>query len=88
MAPAFNPNNYPRELLRALYLYVLEGAAVAPDSTALAQDFLTYVRDIPGQERLVEAGFISYLSAPEDIETELPEGFGPEGPDGRVKVCL
>lgn len=87
LAAGFNPNEYPPKLLRALYMYVLEGSGIARESSDLAESFLRHVLDVEGQQALVERRFITYLDAPDGIDIELPPGFGQRSNDGRIQVC-
>ncbi len=82
----FNPNNYPGELMRPLYMYVLRGDEIHPDSTKHARQFLAYVRSVEGQEILEKHHFYTHFDAPSGVQPVLPAGFGPT-PDGPPIVC-
>lgn len=74
--PAFNPDHYPRELMRPLYMYVLSGPVIPPESTDYARQFFQYVRGVRGQETLETHHFRTYFDAPAGVPLDLPEGFG------------
>lgn len=82
----FNPDRYPPELLRPLYMYVLRSHVSDPESTALAREFLYYVRGVNGQEILENHYFYTHFDPPPEVEPELPEGFG-MGNNGLPIVC-
>lgn len=82
----FNPDNYPQELMRPLYMYVLRGDAIQPDSTEHARQFLGYVRSVEGQEILEKHHFYTHFDAPSGVQPVLPAGFGPTS-DGPPVVC-
>lgn len=64
---------YPRQLVRPLYFYVLDGDQINDTTEALARSFLTYVRSIPGQSLLDSYSFYNHFSRPIDIEVPFPE---------------
>ncbi len=82
----FNPDSYPDPLIRPLYMYALRGSGISFDSTALAQQFITEVRGVRGQEVLERHHFYTYFDAPVGVKLELPVGFGPS-PSGLPTVC-
>ncbi|NJL95932.1 MAG: hypothetical protein HC915_20470 [Anaerolineae bacterium] len=81
-----NLERYPKLLMRPLYLYVVDGEGATPDDVQRAQDYLTFVRGIQGQQTLEAAGFFTYFDAPRDIEVLLPSGFDSVGTPGR-RIC-
>lgn len=84
--PEFNPNNYPEELIRALYFYVLEGAQIEARSSELAKELFLYARSLQGQEQLEEHNFSTLFKAPAEVEIDLPEGFGLQE-SGQNVIC-
>lgn len=86
LAEGFNPDDYPNQLIRPLYMYALQGGVVDPASTDLARQFLTEVRGVRGQEILEKYHFYTYFDAPAGADLTLPVGFGP-GPNGLPIVC-
>lgn len=82
----FDPDKYPAELMRPLYMYVFGGNQFDPESTGLAQEFLHYVRGVRGQEILEKHHFYTHFDPPADTEVELLPGFEP-GPDGLPTIC-
>jgi len=72
----FQPDNYPSELSRSLYMYVLSGGSINPESSELARQFLAYVRGVRGQEILESHSFYTLFDPPADVEEQLPPGFG------------
>lgn len=83
----FVPHHYPRELIRPLYMYVLEGSGIDPESTRLAMEFLHFIRGVRGQEVLEQHHFYTYFDPPSDVAVALPPGFGAQK-DGPPVVCL
>ncbi len=102
--PGFNPDNYPRELVRPLYLYVLSGGAMDAESTAYARKFLRYVRSVHGQEVLETgraqaqdeaAGQVNYFynffnppGSPGEIKLKLPPPFDQADGNGMRPDCI
>lgn len=86
LAETFNPDNYPTELLRPLYMYVLRGGPISAESSNWAQRFFTYVRGVQGQKTLEEHHFSTHFNAPADVSAILPEGFG-QRLNGPPVVC-
>lgn len=66
-----NLEEYPKDLVRPLYLYVLGESGA--DRNELAREFLYFTRGIQGQELLEERNFYNHFSRPIDIEVEFPE---------------
>lgn len=86
LSETFDPNEYTDELVRPLYMYVLSGEAIAPESTTLAKEFLQMVRGVRGQEVLETHHFHTHFDPPGNVQTVYPPGFGP-GIDGVPIVC-
>jgi ABC-type phosphate transport system substrate-binding protein len=72
-------NEYPIELVRPLYLYVLGGAKIDPSANRLAREFLDYVRGVQGQQIVEKHHFYAHFDKPRNINVTLPPGF--EMPD-------
>ncbi len=88
---AFDPNAYPRELIRPLYMYVLSGGAMDAESTDVAKRFLRYVRSVHGQETLENHFFYTFFDppgAPGEIPLDLPAPFDEPNADGLRPDCL
>lgn len=71
----FVVNNYPEELIRPLYMYVLRGGGIAPEESDLAKAFFDYVRGVAGQETLEAHRFYTYFKSPADVTVTLPADF-------------
>jgi ABC-type phosphate transport system substrate-binding protein len=82
----FNSDNYPVELMRPLYMYVLSGSSLDPEATKLAKEFLRFVRGVRGQEILEKHKFYTYFDPPADMNVQMLPGFG-IGPNGLPVVC-
>jgi len=82
----FNPDWYPKDLIRPLYIYAFSGNPVASSSADLATEFVQFVRGARGQEILEENDFYTYFHPPIHVTPELPPGFGPRSNDTPV-VC-
>ncbi|NDJ52951.1 MAG: hypothetical protein GYB68_07700 [Chloroflexi bacterium] len=77
---------YPTALIRPLYMYVVDNTGGDTDATARAQDFLTYVRGVEGQQILEESSFFTHFNRPVDLTVPMPPGF--EIPDvGLREIC-
>lgn len=86
LADDFDPNQYPTQLLRPLYMYVLSGKGVSERASDQATRFLSYVRGVQGQKILEDNYFYTYFDPPSDTYPELPEGFGMQS-DGQLVIC-
>lgn len=86
LSETFDPSAYTAELVRPLYMYVLQGEGIAPESTALAREFLHMVRGVRGQEILETNHFYTYFDPPSNVPVVYPPGFG-SGADGVPVVC-
>jgi hypothetical protein len=85
--PDFAPDKYTAELMRPLYMYVLAGSQLDPESTKLAREFLDYVRGVRGQEILEDHNFYTHFDPPAYVELALLPDFQPD-PIGLPIVCL
>jgi ABC-type phosphate transport system substrate-binding protein len=86
LTQAVNLDEYPSQLIRPLYLYVLSSDRLSDELEALAREFLFFVRSVPGQVIVEDHHFYTFFNRPENVEVELPPGF--ETPDGGVRpVC-
>jgi predicted Zn finger-like uncharacterized protein len=72
----FNANWYPTELLRPLYMYVLQSEKSDPAELAVSEEFFSYVRGVRGQKILEQSHFYTYFDPPTDMHLHLPSGFG------------
>lgn len=86
LSDTFNPDNYPTELIRPLYMYVLAGGGISADSSVWAQRLFSYVRGVQGQKILEDHHFYTHFDAPADVAVTLPQGFG-QRPNGPPVVC-
>ncbi len=77
---------YPNTLIRPLYFYVLGGEQVSDETERHAQDFLTYVRSIRGQQVLEQYYFYTFFDRPVEVDVTLPPGFDADI-DGVRPVC-
>ncbi len=84
----FDANNYPGEMLRGLYMYVLDGPDIDPKSSELAKEFFLYVRGIHGQAILEKSHFYTYLKPPAEVKLALPQDFGIRQPGTPPVACL
>ncbi|GAB4520189.1 MAG: hypothetical protein OHK0046_30070 [Anaerolineae bacterium] len=64
---------YPNELVRPLYLYVLSSRGINAETRGLARNFLEYVRGVDGQQAVDERYFYNHFSRPLDIDVDFPE---------------
>ncbi|GEM_PF-558181 len=64
---------YPKDLIRPLYFYVLDGENIDDKTNGLAREFLTFVRSIPGQSILDSYSFYNHFSRPIDVDVPFPE---------------
>lgn len=77
---------YPSDLIRPLYLYVLENSGTTDRETELAIDFLRFVRGVQGQQIVEQYGFFNHFINPPDVPVPLPEGFTRE-PGRTPRIC-
>jgi ABC-type phosphate transport system substrate-binding protein len=79
-------NGYPRELIRPLYLYVLDSDGISDQVNGLARDFLAYVRGVRGQTILESHHFYTHFNRPTEMAVPLPEGFS-TSESGPATIC-
>lgn len=64
---------YPSQLVRPLYLYVLDHPdRISDEENQLARAFMTYARGVQGQQMVDASGFYNHFSRPVDIEVAFP----------------
>lgn len=71
----YDVRDYPRQLSRPLYMYVLKNSSTTAETETLAKAFLTYVRGVGGQKRLEDHYFAAYFNRLQGVKVEFPEGF-------------
>ncbi|MGQ9928282.1 MAG: substrate-binding domain-containing protein [Chloroflexaceae bacterium] len=86
LSAQFDPWNYPVELIRPLYMYVLQSPRLEQRSVELSKQFLEYIRGVQGQQILEIHFFYTYFKPPPGVDLQLPPGFGPS-PGGLPIVC-
>jgi ABC-type phosphate transport system substrate-binding protein len=87
----FDPDQYPRELIRPLYMYILSGKTMDAESTEYAKKFLRYVRSVHGQEILEDHHFYTFFDPPGnpgEIKIDLPAPFNQPDANGLRPDCL
>ena len=77
---------YPSNLIRPLYLYTLGSDRISAETQALAEDFLSYVRSVRGQQILESYHFYTFFDRPVDVNVTLPPGFESDV-DGIRPMC-
>lgn len=77
---------YPKSLVRPLFMYVLDSDEIDEDELEMSKKFLTYVRGVQGQKILEEYGFYTHFNQPRRVRVDLPEGFGEVGSAER-QIC-
>lgn len=87
LADNFNPDFYPTDLMRPLYLFVLNNPNLNQDSVQLARNFLDFTRGIRGQQILEDHFFYTYFDPPTGVETDLPGRFGTSDTNGLPIIC-
>jgi hypothetical protein len=83
----FNAREYPAQLFRPLYLYVVDNGTGSDQSHAYARDFLRFVRGLRGQQILEERGFYTHFDRPINLTVPLPTGFDPPTAGAR-NICM
>jgi ABC-type phosphate transport system substrate-binding protein len=71
----YDIRDYPRQLSRPLYMYILKNSRITPETEQLAKDFLVYVRGVGGQKLLEDHYFAAYFNRLQGVKVEFPEGF-------------
>ncbi len=84
--PCFEPDHYDPLLIRPLYMYVIGGGELSPESTELAREFLRYVRGLRGQAILEDHHFYTHFDPPSEVEVKRLPGFDLQE-DGTPQVC-
>ncbi len=85
--PQLDLDQYPRDLVRPLYLYVFRHPKTPQPVIDLARDFMFFVRSLPGQAITQTHYFFTFFKPPEGIVigSDLPRGFVTR--DGVPTVC-
>lgn len=86
LSTQFDPWNYPAELIRPLYMYVLQSQKSDPRSIEVSKQFLSYIRGVQGQQILETHFFTTHFQPPPGVEVQLPPGFG-ISPGGLPIIC-
>ncbi|MDX1991021.1 MAG: substrate-binding domain-containing protein [bacterium] len=68
-------DNYPSRLVRPMYMYVLSGQNIQPETVQLGREFLTYVRSVRGQQILEADHYYNHFDPPTEIDVPMPPGF-------------
>jgi ABC-type phosphate transport system substrate-binding protein len=87
--PCFEPDHYPPDLVRPLYMYALGGAQIDEKSTALGMEFLQFVLGTHGQAILESRHLYTHFDPPAQVMADfegLP-GFDQKGPNGLRGPC-
>lgn len=63
---------YPSDLVRPLYLFVLNDGSTSDRTLRLAADFLSYTRGVDGQIALEDRFFYPHFAPPPDVDIEVP----------------
>ncbi len=74
-ADDINLNDYPPELVRPLFMYVLKGPASTDETQLLAKKFLSHVLGLQGQETLEKYHFYTYFRHVPKFSVKMPKGF-------------
>jgi ABC-type phosphate transport system substrate-binding protein len=80
-------NEYYSPMIRPLYLYVLRGRNTDERTLELAQEFLTFVRSVAGQQILERHHFYTFFKPPTGVRVAMPPGFEPDS-TGLRPVCV
>lgn len=68
LSPQFDPWNYPVELIRPLYMYVIQHSRTDPRAVEVSKEFLNYVRGVQGQQILETHFFTTHFQPPPGVE--------------------
>lgn len=79
-------DEYPPELQRPLYMYVVKNTSSSDEQMAFAHDYLRYVRGVAGQQVLEDTSFFTHFDQPGNLDVPLPVGFD-EVDAPRRRVC-
>ncbi len=83
---AVDLDDYPGPLQRPLYMHVLRNNSMSEAQLQLAEEFLTYVRGVRGQQILEENFFYNHFDQPTAVSVPMPVGFDPITRPGR-QIC-
>lgn len=75
LAEDIDLQEYPRTLIRPIYLYALKYPNTDSTVLGLAESFIQYARSVEGQVLLEETGFYTHFARPIDINVPFPEPF-------------
>ncbi|MGQ9888859.1 MAG: substrate-binding domain-containing protein [Aggregatilineales bacterium] len=87
LSEGFDPNNYPPNLIRPLYMYVLNRPDIQLETYALAKEFMNYVRSMEGQRIMEEHHFYPHFRQPREVNVPLPPGFQSPPVLGPRAIC-
>lgn len=83
----FDLREYPRELIRPLYMYVLGGGGIDAETQAMSRQFLEYVRGVAGQKVVQEFAFYTHFNRPDRVRLEFPQSFTLAETIGIRQIC-
>lgn len=75
LTETINLQEYPKTLIRPIYLYALKDAQTAPETIGVAESFMTFVRGVDGQLLLEEVGFYTHFARPVEVDVPFPEPY-------------
>lgn len=82
----FDIEEYPDQLIRPLYMYVLRTPNTPPEVHDLSRAFFDYIRGIDGQGIVDDFFFYTYFDRPLDVPLDFPPGFD-NFVNGSRQVC-
>jgi len=75
LAETIDLQEYPKNLIRPIYLYALKTPQTTNETLALAETFMTFARSVDGQLLLEEVGFYTHFARPVEVGVPFPEPF-------------
>jgi ABC-type phosphate transport system substrate-binding protein len=75
LTETINLQEYPKTLIRPIYLYALKKAQTTPETLRIAETFLSFARGVDGQLLLEEVGFYTHFARPVEVAVPFPEAY-------------
>lgn len=75
LTESLNLQEYPENLIRPIYLYVLKKPQDDPKILSIAETFMTFARSVDGQLLLEEVGFYTHFARPTEVRVPFPEEY-------------
>ncbi|MDX2075394.1 MAG: substrate-binding domain-containing protein [bacterium] len=75
LSETINLQEYPKTLIRPIYLYALNNPQTTLETIGLSETFMTFARSVEGQLALEQVGFYTHFARPAEVPVPFPESY-------------